>query len=146
MHKRNVPVYFVSGGFRLIINEVADTLRVPRENVYANTLKFNKHGEYDGFDEAELTSESGGKGKVIEHLKSKFNYKRVVMIGDGATDLESCPPAVNIYLYACYILHFNYKIYVIRTHLSVLAVILLEKRSKRLVCGMLWISKNLLTS
>jgi len=99
LHKRNVPVYLVSGGFRLIINEVADFLKVPRENVFANTLKFNKHGEYDGFDEAEMTSESGGKGKVIEHLKNRFNYKRVVMIGDGATDLESCPPAVNYFVF-----------------------------------------------
>ena len=50
-------------------------------------------GEYVGFDEEELTSESGGKGKVIEFLKATHGYKNVVMIGDGATDLESCPPA-----------------------------------------------------
>ena len=52
-------------------------------------------GEYDGFDENELTSESFGKGKVIEFLKKKHNYKNVIMIGDGATDLETCPPAVS---------------------------------------------------
>lgn len=32
-------------------------------------------------------------------IKKKFNYKNVVMIGDGATDLESSPPAVIINLY-----------------------------------------------
>jgi phosphoserine phosphatase len=52
-------------------------------------------GEYVGFDENELTSESGGKGRVIEVLKAQNGFQNVVMIGDGMTDLESCPPAVR---------------------------------------------------
>lgn len=52
-------------------------------------------GEYAGFDETQLTAESGGKGKVIAHLKEQFSFKNVVMIGDGATDMEACPPAVS---------------------------------------------------
>ncbi len=40
-----------------------------------------------------MTSASGGKGKVIEFIKNKCNYKNVFMIGDGATDLETSPPA-----------------------------------------------------
>lgn len=53
-------------------------------------------GEYAGFDETQPTSESGGKGKVIAHLKEQFHFKNIVMIGDGATDMEACPPAVSI--------------------------------------------------
>lgn len=53
-------------------------------------------GEYAGFDETQPTSESGGKGKVITHLKEQFHFKKVVMIGDGATDMEACPPGVSI--------------------------------------------------
>jgi phosphoserine phosphatase len=93
LHRNNIPVYLVSGGFRLIINPVADTLNIPRTNVYANSLLFDNLGEYAGFDENEFTSETGGKGRAIDYLKKKFSYKNVVMIGDGATDLESCPPA-----------------------------------------------------
>jgi phosphoserine phosphatase len=93
LHRRKVPVYLVSGGFRLVINPVADILNISRENVFANTLLFDQNGKYTGFDEEEMTSESGGKGRVIEHLKKQFSYKNVIMIGDGATDLESCPPA-----------------------------------------------------
>lgn len=52
-------------------------------------------GEYAGFDETQPTAESGGKGKVIAHLKEQFQFKKVVMIGDGATDMEACPPAVS---------------------------------------------------
>lgn len=52
-------------------------------------------GEYAGFDESQPTCESGGKGRVISLLKEKYGFKTVVMIGDGATDLEACPPAVS---------------------------------------------------
>ena len=84
----------VSGGFRKIVNPVAESLNIDVSKVFANTLLFDEQGEYEGFDEEELTSESGGKGKVIEQLKAAHGYKNVIMIGDGATDLETCPPAV----------------------------------------------------
>lgn len=86
-------MYLVSGGFRIVINQVADLLGIDRKNVFANTLKFDSKGNYVGFDESEMTCESGGKGRVIEHLKRTYQYERVIMVGDGATDLESCPPA-----------------------------------------------------
>lgn len=54
-------------------------------------------GEYAGFDETQPTAESGGKGQVISYLKEQFQFKKVVMIGDGATDMEACPPAVSIW-------------------------------------------------
>ena len=50
-------------------------------------------GEFAGFDENEPTSRDGGKGEVIKILKEKHGYSNVVLIGDGATDLEACPPA-----------------------------------------------------
>ena len=56
-------------------------------------------GEYAGFDESQPTSASGGKPLVVQNLKDKFNYKNIVMIGDGATDMEACPPAVYIFIY-----------------------------------------------
>jgi len=93
LHSKNVPVYLVSGGFRKIVNPVAESLNIDVSKVFANTLLFDEQGEYEGFDEEELTSESGGKGKVIEQLKAAHGYKNVIMIGDGATDLETCPPA-----------------------------------------------------
>jgi len=94
LHAKSVPVYLVSGGFRAIVNPVAESLNIdPQSNVYANTILFDENGKYTGFDEQEPTSESGGKGKVIEKLKETYGYKNVVMIGDGATDLETVPPA-----------------------------------------------------
>lgn len=99
LQKRKVNVFLVSGGFRIVINPVADLLQIERKNVYANTLLFNDNGEYAGFNENELTSESGGKGKVIELIRKQYGYKNIIMIGDGMTDFESCPPAVRVLLY-----------------------------------------------
>lgn len=120
LHQRNVKVFLISGGFRCIVEHVAAQLNIPQHHVYANRLKFYFNGEslapsellrnlddlalqllpylageYAGFDESQPTAESGGKGKVISILKEQHGFKTVVMVGDGATDLEACPPAVS---------------------------------------------------
>ncbi|XP_033746777.1 phosphoserine phosphatase-like isoform X2 [Pecten maximus] len=93
LQERNVAVYLVSGGMTTIIEPAAEILSIPFENIYANKLKFYFHGDYAGFDKDQPTSESGGKKVVVQRLKEKFGYKNLVMIGDGATDMEACPPA-----------------------------------------------------
>ncbi|XP_068232892.1 phosphoserine phosphatase isoform X1 [Palaemon carinicauda] len=93
LQARGTDVYLVSGGFRSLIAPVAKMLNIPLENIFANRLKFFYDGEYAGFDEAQLTSRSGGKAEVIAWLKKREGYSSVVMIGDGATDMEACPPA-----------------------------------------------------
>lgn len=50
-------------------------------------------GEHAGFDENAPTSRSGGKAVAINLLKTQHGYKNLVLIGDGATDLEASPPA-----------------------------------------------------
>uniref|UniRef100_A0A3P8VRP9 Phosphoserine phosphatase n=1 Tax=Cynoglossus semilaevis TaxID=244447 RepID=A0A3P8VRP9_CYNSE len=93
LHERHIKVFLISGGFRCIVEHVATQLNIPLDHIYANRLKFYFNGEYAGFDETQPTAESGGKGKVISMLKEQYGLKTVVMIGDGATDLEACPPA-----------------------------------------------------
>ncbi|XP_013194863.1 phosphoserine phosphatase [Amyelois transitella] len=93
LHDRGVVVYLVSGGFRSLIEPVAELLNIPKTNIFANRLKFYFNGEYAGFDENEPTSRSGGKGLVIRRLKEQHGYQKLIMIGDGATDAEACPPA-----------------------------------------------------
>ena len=86
-------VCLVSGGFRQMIAPVAARLGIDAGCVFANQLLFDDAGAYAGFDATEFTSRSGGKGRAIEHIKNAFGCARVVMIGDGATDLEARPPA-----------------------------------------------------
>jgi phosphoserine phosphatase len=89
LHERQIPVYLITGGFHAIVDPVAEQLNIPLSNVFANRLLFNDDGSYAGFDENEMTSDSGGKQRVVEYLKNKFNYQRLIMIGDGATDMEA---------------------------------------------------------
>nr|CAD7576092.1 unnamed protein product [Timema californicum] len=93
LHNRTTPVYLISGGLRGIITPVALELNIPLQNIYANRLKFFLNGDFAGFDESEPTCNSGGKAEVIQQLKEKHGYSTVVLVGDGATDLEACPPA-----------------------------------------------------
>ena len=93
IHKKGKNIYLVSGGFRQMINPIALQLGISVSNIYANNLFFTEDGEYNGFDTNEPTSKDGGKAKVIQELIDKYDYKCVIMIGDGATDMQARPPA-----------------------------------------------------
>lgn len=89
IRSRGAAVYLISGGFRQMIEPVAELLDIPKEQVFANRILFHEDGSYAGFDESEPTSRSGGKALAIEKLKRAHGYTTLVMIGDGATDLEA---------------------------------------------------------
>ncbi|GAB1606201.1 phosphoserine phosphatase-like [Argonauta hians] len=93
LQEKKIDVYLISGGFLVIIETIAKHLNIPKNHIHANILYFDAEGKYGGFDTNQPTSRNGGKAEVIQHLKSKHHYKNVVMIGDGATDMEACPPA-----------------------------------------------------
>ena len=82
-------VYLVSGGFRQMIAPVAAELGIPQENVHANTITFDDSGALTGFDTREFPSKAGGKAEAIKHVKRTRGHKAMVMIGDGATDVEA---------------------------------------------------------
>jgi phosphoserine phosphatase len=94
LHARGVAVFLVSGGFRAIINPIADALAIPRDRVHANTILFDPaSGEYAGFDRAEHTSRSGGKLAAVQAIRaSDAALHPVVAIGDGITDAEAVAP------------------------------------------------------
>lgn len=93
LHAKGVAVYLVSGGFRQMINPVAALLKVPTHRIFANNLLFKEDGSFDKFDENEPTSRDGGKPAVIQALKDSHGYSPIIMVGDGATDLQARPPA-----------------------------------------------------
>ncbi|KAM6550736.1 hypothetical protein CsatB_000544 [Cannabis sativa] len=94
-------VFLISGGFRQMINPVASMLAIPPVNIFANQLLFGSSGEFLGFDNSEPTSRSGGKAKAVQQIREAHNYKSLVMIGDGATDLEARKPG-GADLFVCY--------------------------------------------
>lgn len=93
LHRKNIKVYLITGGFKAIVLPVAKRLNIPETNVFSNVLFFDENGNYSGFDHNQLTSDSGGKAAVCRYLKETYGYKNLVMIGDGATDMETSPPA-----------------------------------------------------
>ncbi|KAJ1462432.1 HAD-like domain-containing protein [Pelagophyceae sp. CCMP2097] len=94
LRARGQATYVISGGLRSMIEPMAVTeLGFPLANIYANTLFWDASGNYTGFDAGEPTSRDGGKAAVVAALKKKFGYETVIMIGDGATDLQAKPPA-----------------------------------------------------
>ncbi|CAK7323400.1 unnamed protein product [Dovyalis caffra] len=98
---KNTNVHLISGGFRQMINPVASILGIPLENIFANQLLFGNSGEFVGFDVNEPTSRSGGKATAVQQIRKVHGYKTLVMIGDGATDLEARKPG-GADLFICY--------------------------------------------
>eukprot|EP00892_Ulva_mutabilis_P003243 jgi/Ulvmu1/1291/UM011_0015.1 len=101
LQERGTAVALVSGGFRQIIEPIADTLGIPTHHVHANNLLFAADGSYAGFDDKEYTSRSGGKAEACKALRAAHGYERVVMVGDGATDKEARQPG-GAEIFVCY--------------------------------------------
>ncbi|MFN7339961.1 MAG: HAD-IB family phosphatase [Opitutia bacterium] len=79
-------VAIVSGGFTEAILPLARSLGI--ERVEAVGLRFQADGAYAGFDESAPTCRSRGKNAVARRLRAELGADEVVMVGDGASDLE----------------------------------------------------------
>ena len=79
----------LSGGFTPLIRPLAEFLGIDR--VEAVDLYFNPDGSYLSFDAAYPTTRSGGKPEVVARLRDALKPATVVMVGDGASDLETKP-------------------------------------------------------
>ncbi len=78
-------VYIVSGGFHDFIDPVAAEFGIAADHVLANRLAFDAEGAVTGLDEANPLSRDGGK---VEAVRGLGLSGRVVMVGDGWTDVE----------------------------------------------------------
>jgi phosphoserine phosphatase len=79
----------VSGGFAHAILPLAVSLGI--EHVEAVPISFDESGEYAGFDRAFPTTRRLGKNEVLRALRERMQPSKVVMVGDGASDLETQP-------------------------------------------------------
>jgi phosphoserine phosphatase len=93
LRARATPVFLVTGGFEPMVLPLARQLGIPAERVFANRLLFKADGSFAGFDDSRPTARAGGKAAALASLKRSFGFAPLVMIGDGATDLEARPPA-----------------------------------------------------
>lgn len=88
-------VLILSGGFRPAILPLASYLGIDR--VEAVDLTFAEDGSYQSFAANYPTTRSGGKPEVIRALREELEPSRVVMVGDGVSDLET-QPEVDVFV------------------------------------------------
>jgi len=93
LHGRGTHVHLVSGGFMPFIVPLAQRLGITAARVHANDFRFHADGAYAGHVVDRPTARSGGKATVMRQLKDLHGYQPLIMVGDGATDLEARPHA-----------------------------------------------------
>lgn len=91
-----VVVRILSGGIRQAILPFAAWLGLADADVAAVELRFDRAGNYTGFDEQSPLARSGGKRTVLEGWRHVLP-RPVLMVGDGMTDLEA-RPAVDCFV------------------------------------------------
>lgn len=79
----------LSGGFAPLIQPLAKRLGIV--HVEAVPLYLHENGTYSGYGEDYPTTRNLGKNEVIREWKRALLPERVVMIGDGISDLETKP-------------------------------------------------------
>jgi phosphoserine phosphatase len=83
-----LPV-ILSGGFAPLIQPLARHLGI--DHVEAVPLYFHSDGSYKGYAEDYPTTRNLGKNEVIREWKQALLPERVIMMGDGMSDLETKP-------------------------------------------------------
>lgn len=83
--KNEDTAWIVSGGFKEFITPVVTPYHIKKENIYANTFKFDDAGNIIGYDENNPLSEEGGKVKLLKELNIEG---RIFGIGDGYSDFQ----------------------------------------------------------
>jgi phosphoserine phosphatase len=89
--ERGWTAIVVSAGYRLSIRPLADFLGIAR--VEAVDIHFGPDGGFRGYDAAFPATRSGGKAEILRRLRAELRPARVVMVGDGVSDLEAKPAA-----------------------------------------------------
>lgn len=89
LEKRGWTPIILSGGFKIIIEPLAQLLGINR--IEAVPLILKDDGSYDHFDNTYPTTYNGGKPEIIKKLITEYNATKTVMVGDGVSDLETQP-------------------------------------------------------
>lgn len=87
LREQGWTVAILSGGFKRLIEPLAAFLEIDR--IEAVPLNLDENGFYISFDNSYPTTYNGGKPEIIRQLKSEFSPEKIVMVGDGVSDLET---------------------------------------------------------
>jgi phosphoserine phosphatase len=95
LRERGWTPAIVSGGYTQAIEPLAAALDI--ERIEAVRLQFGADGQYAGFDETHPAARKGGKPEVVRRLRHEYGAVRIVMVGDGMSDLETIG-AVDVFV------------------------------------------------
>jgi len=99
LHAESIEVRIVSGGLRPAVAFLAGWLGIEDDRVAAVGVTFGEGGEYAGFDVRSPLARSGGKREVIRSWRDQLTTP-VMLVGDGATDLEAADVVEMFVAYA----------------------------------------------
>ncbi len=100
-------IHVVSGGFIEWVAPVCQSLGILSSNCHANRLRFDGVGRCTGIDPMSTLARAGGKPDTIRRLRSDRSlYAPLVLVGDGATDLEA-KQAGAVEAFVAYVEHAN---------------------------------------
>lgn len=85
LRQAGVQTYLVTGAYGQAVSLFAQDLGFPKENVFAIDLKFDREGNYAGYDEKNPLTQKNGKRKIVQEIAGRG---KTVFVGDGANDLE----------------------------------------------------------
>lgn len=94
LKQQQKQIHIISGGLRQAILPLARFLNLPESQVHAVDIYFNADGSYRDFNQNSPLAKTGGKAVICQQLSS--DPKKMVMIGDGKTDLEAQQVGVKV--------------------------------------------------
>jgi phosphoserine phosphatase len=94
LQQQQKQVHIISGGLRQAILPLAKLLNVPENQVHAVDIYFNDDGSYRDFNQQSPLAKTGGKSIICQQISSES--EKIVMIGDGKTDLEAQQVGVKV--------------------------------------------------
>jgi phosphoserine phosphatase len=92
LHRRGVAVFLISGGFEPFVFPIARSLGIDTERVFANAFEILADGSIGDLDTMRPTTRDDGKRAVLQLLRTR-GFQRIVMVGDGVSDLAAAPAA-----------------------------------------------------
>jgi phosphoserine phosphatase len=99
LRSEGIAVRILSGGLRPAVLAVAAALHVDARDVSAVDIMFDDGGAYRAFDERSPLARSHGKREIVAHWRNEV-AGALMMVGDGATDLEASDSADVFVAYA----------------------------------------------
>jgi phosphoserine phosphatase len=88
LQKEGVKVRVMSGGLRPAVVALAAELGIEDRAVGAVDVQFDSEGNYRGFDRSSPLARGDGKRELLKLWRSRLQGA-VMLVGDGATDLEA---------------------------------------------------------